>query len=89
VRSYTANPRKLRFGVVAAEVASGRLLTMPVVQLSTLSHPDKKLQSVNTLNAWYCLYAATRRSLASMARKSSIYCCRNPCRFTYMRTHCR
>ena len=28
VRSYTANRRKLRFGVVAAEAASGCLLTM-------------------------------------------------------------
>ena len=28
VRSYTANRRELRFGVVAAEAASGCLLTM-------------------------------------------------------------
>lgn len=34
VRSYTANRRELRFGVVAAETIAGTCLQRPIVQLS-------------------------------------------------------
>jgi len=46
------------------------------------------------LSAWLCVDAATRRSLASMARKPSTSShpmsrgCRKPCHFTTLRTHC-
>lgn len=55
VRSYTANRRELRFGVVAVEGASGWLLTMWIGASLPPKRVDCRKSDIHGVNVWISL----------------------------------